>query len=375
MNQEPFNSPATYGPPSRWYKPWSWALPRWMSGLLAVCMVILTVATIYELYRRATNYGGQVVEKKSELIPVGIALKNTRPWLSADILSLIRKETEDFARQDDATFRRFQNPTDNAILQEIADRYTARDLGGVDRQAVNYNAWVKRITQVRRYVQPDRQAQWIEIYAEYRRPAAVIAVPIDRATGKRLTDFQLIKDPARVPAMRYYLVDEELTRLPGEYSENVFASMQMMTLYGVDQDVPAPGSPWTAPELAAGLKLAGILAGQPFASQIALINLANFEGRAIDPKAVDKTDAHITLLTPYGTEVRWGRAIGEEKFYEIAAGGKIKALTSIFARFNRIDAGRNYVDIRYGQIKVPTTIKTASDAGSTAPPTTRPHHG
>lgn len=343
----------------RWHKPWTWPLPRWAHVLLVTCVVLLTIAGLYELSRRATLYGGQVVEKRAEQIPVGIVLKNTPDWLAPEILNSIREETEKFVRRDADTFRRFQNPLDQDILRQVAENYTGLD-NGVERQTLANNAWIKSVPHVRRRVQEDRRAQWIEVYAIYRKPAAVIAVPFDNA-GKRVTDLKACKDPARAGTLRFYLMDIEQTRLPGEYDKNAFGG-GLLTLFGIDEDVPAPGAAWTAPEVGAGLRLAANLTGQPYASQVALINLWNYQARGVELGAADRLDPHLTLLTSAGSQVRWGRAIGEEKFYEVHASAKLKALAQIFARYNRLDAGREYVDIRYEQVKVPAPVRTAREA-------------
>ena len=61
----------------------------------------------------------------------------------------------------------------------------------------------------------------------------------------------------------------------------------------------------------------------------------------------------ITLTTRFGSQVWWGRAPGQEGFYEVPAARKLRSLAKVYARFGRIDAGRAYVDIRGDQVLVP----------------------
>jgi hypothetical protein len=172
-------------------------------------------------------------------------------------------------------------------------------------------------------------------------------------------------DPAKVPAMKYYLVDGQQVRLPGESSKNLYGA-NYATLYGIDEDVPAPGGSWKSPELVEGLKLAGAIYGQPFTSQIALINMTNFGGRAASVAPNDAGSAQISMLTYYGTQVYWGRPIGSEGLNEVRPSRKIATLAEVFQKFNRIDAGRQWIDVRYDDPKVNVIVPPPP------PPTTRP---
>ena len=103
----------------------------------------------------------------------------------------------------------------------------------------------------------------------------------------------------------------------------------------------------------AGMQADGSAAKQKFAPQIAAIDISNFNGR------VDEHAPWIVLETVFPTAagtprvVQWGRPIGQEKYYEVQANAKIKALKEVYARFNRIDANRDYVDIRSDVLRLP----------------------
>ena len=117
-------------------------------------------------------------------------------------------------------------------------------------------------------------------------------------------------------------------------------------------EVPAPGEKWyakgggMAEDLSSGLQLMELLRKQKFASQIAAIDMSNHSGRRDARSAwiVLETAWHSAAGTPH--LVHWGRPIGQEKYYEVQSSAKIKTLKEVQTTFGRIDAGREYVDIR-----------------------------
>ena len=46
---------------------------------------------------------------------------------------------------------------------------------------------------------------------------------------------------------------------------------------------------------------------------------------------------------------QWGRPVGQEIYYEVPTAAKLQMLNEIYAKYNRIDAGRDSVDIRWEQ--------------------------
>ena len=103
--------------------------------------------------------------------------------------------------------------------------------------------------------------------------------------------------------------------------------------------------------------------------QIATINVSNYaDRREPDPR---KLAPQILLETVFAdpiargeaTKIRWGRPVGGGKsFFEVPAAAKLRYLTNMFMRYNRIDAGEEYVDVRGDQPIVPMA-RTRSDAG------------
>jgi hypothetical protein len=315
----------------------------WIRALISFCVILLVISALIEAYRRADQYASGVVKKEFDDAGPGKAkitltakLMNKPAWLDQAILNQIFAETQTFAARDQATYDRLLNPLDHDVLQEIAANYTGTDAEGVNHWTLRDNAWIQRISEVRRVISQDRKSETIEVYADYRQPAAWVAY----------------KD-------KFYLIDEEAVRLPGEYSESDRkATAGLMAISGVQlpdgmTTVPQPSEKWSGDDVAAGMKLADYLRGQSFDSQVASIDMTNFRER------VDKNAPWIVLDTIWTAAdgkpriIDWGRPVGEESFYEVKAIVKLKALNAIYLRFSRIDADRDYVDIRADEVLLP----------------------
>lgn len=335
---------------------------RWFRTLVTFCTVLVVIAVCFEVYRRAVKYGTKVVEATP--VNAEIIIKAPPAWLHRDIVMMLHDEAYNFARRDQATYDRVRNILDNDILREIADLYTGVEkIDGttVRRQSQGYNAWIKRITAVRRHVAKDKSRQTIEIDAEWRAPAAWVRTPT--GTG----DFRLC------------LVDDEGVRLPGDYQPADRARSSLLVLTGVELPVtdgkgriPSPGERWTAgttgqvgEDFLSGLKLVKMLQSEPYVAQIDAVDMTNHKGR------IDARAPWIVLQTVWKTDggqprvIHWGRPAGEESVYEVKAVAKLRVLNEIYLRFNRIDAGRDYVDIRTELIRLP---KLASQIDPPTPP-------
>jgi hypothetical protein len=332
----------------------------WIRSLISFCVVLLVIAALIESYHAAKAYANRVVVQEfteqpnalgAEKIALSAELMNKPAWLDPAILNTIFAETQNFAARDQATYNRLLNPLDKDVLKELADNYTGTDASGVNHWTLRDNAWIKKITQVRRVVSKDQaghKSETIEIYAEFRSPAAWVQ------SGDK-----------------FYLIDDAFVRLPGEYSlADKNATAGLMAITNVDlpegkKEVPLPSASWTTEDLAAGMKMVDLLQKQRFVGQIASIDMANFKGRkdALKPWILLNT----TFAAADGSPrvVRWGRSIGDEKFYEVSAAAKVQALNEIFLRFARIDANHDYVDIRTEQVLLPKAAEPqTADAGA-----------
>jgi hypothetical protein len=179
-----------------------------------------------------------------------------------------------------------------------------------------------------------------------------------------------------------YLIDSEDVRLPGDYPLGDRTRSKLLVISGMDLPVvdgkaaaPQPGEVWASgathragEDLLAGMRLVKALQDQPFAHQIDAIDVSNFNGRK------DSRAPWILLETVWKKAdgsprvIQWGRPPGEEKYYEVHADAKVKVLNDLYLRFTRIDADRDYVDIRTEFVRLP---KLASQADNPAPPGAR----
>jgi hypothetical protein len=248
------------------------------------------------------------------------------------------------------TYNRTRDLLDGGILKEFANLYTGTtsvDGRVTHQQAVGYNAWISKVTQVRRAVTPGQEMQTIQIFAEWRQPAAWVR-------------FYRNGEPMLC------LIDADGTRLPGEYRVADRGNSPLMVIAGIDLPrssnslfIPAAGEKWYAngttmgEDLVAGMQLLALLEKQKFAPQIAAIDMTNFNGRRDDraPWVLLETIWPTAAGTP--RVVQWGRTIGQEKYYEVQSAAKIKTLKDLNTRFGRIDANRDYVDIRSDVVRLP----------------------
>jgi len=212
-------------------------------------------------------------------------------------------------------------PANRHVVQQVLQsagltgRETITDPDLVVRVASNLAAcpWVKKVLSVR-IVSADR----IEAYCQYREPVAWV-----QFRG------------------RYYLVDEQAVRLPGEYPPEAIAGSGLLLVLGVVEGPPAVGRTWHGRDLAAGLKLIRMIRNRPVRRQVRAVVVSNYGGR-IDPLSPD-----IELITDRRTSrIRWGHAPGEELPTEPTAEQKLALLEHYQETFGRIDLGRPYVDVR-----------------------------
>jgi hypothetical protein len=326
---------------------------RWVQTVVSAGVLSAVVAACAFGYMRATHFGQEVVA--SHLVDTRIEISNPPAYLDTRIVNALLEEAYQFAQKDEETYNRVRNTLDGEILGEFAKIYSGVQpatqsievsAGGMVKvQSVGFNAWIEEVPVVRREVARDKSVQTIQIFARWRQPAAWVRV------GENL-----------------YLIDGAGVRLPGDYRRQDKGNNRMMVLTGVDlpavagrqPGVPAPGERWGAgkegtmgEDLAAGLRLAGLLGRQEFAVQIEAIDMSNVNGRrdALAPWIKLET----VWQTPTGTPrtVWWGRPIGQEKYYEVAAEAKVKTLRELNVGFGRIDAGHDFVDIRTEQVFMP----------------------
>jgi hypothetical protein len=245
-----------------------------------------------------------------------VVLKNRPPWMSDALATQITNTVRPWG-----TFSAF----DEQLLIDTASTLAK-------------NPWVKTVKEVRR-AYGEHPADTLEIECEFRAPVAL------------------------VHWMKYYwLVDGESVKLPEQFTEAQLGgvlreSTQMRNIRvieGVTHPPVESGEIWKGDDLAAGLDMAKLLYGKRFADEIITINVANLAGR------LNRDTAQITLRTRYDTEIRWGKPVNSKDFIvEVPASQKLTTLEQIRTQYQRVDAGKPWIDIRYDRITFPVDDASA----------------
>ena len=189
------------------------------------------------------------------------------------------------------------NPFDGASLEAAAAE-------------LQQSPWIERIYRVHR--QPAGQ---IDVIAAYRRPIALIQA----------------EDGC-------HLVDVRGTVLPLVYPIDKAQALGLPIVQGVAQAPPRAGEAWPGGDVRAGLRLGLLVSTQSWADQVLAIDVSNYGGRLTAGKA------HLSLLTADGA-VRWGRAPGDEQFYEPPAATKLAHIDLMIRKFASLTPGRQDVDV------------------------------
>ena len=129
---------------------------------------------------------------------------------------------------------------------------------------------------------------------------------------------------------------------------------QLRIIQGVSAHQPKSGAIWTGDEVAAGLKMAALLANLSCADDIVRIDVSNVAGRQ------DTRSPWIVLLTKANTQIRWGRPPGDDDFTEISPANKLAHLQQIYAQYHRVDASEPWLDLRFDHVTYPVQQATVT---------------
>ena len=261
------------------------ALRRWLAGVPA------------ETWRRTLRIGVAVVLIGGLAVGGAIGLEIVKERLRASAHRMVGPQVVQIVTEPPPPVP----PSVRTKLQEntgLPERFDYCDARHLKHLANHYAAqpWVRRVVRVQQ-IFPDR----IAVHLEYRRPVAFV-----------------------VHGWRYYWVDAEGVRLPGEYSlaEGPHAARQMV-IRDVEAAPPQPGEPWPGEDLAAALRLVRGLAGRVAAGALKSVSVDNYNGRR------NPATPHLVLHTRYAAgepEVRWGSAPGEERVFEATFSHKLEQL-------------------------------------------------
>lgn len=217
-----------------------------------------------------------------------VALAHTPPWMTAALENEIRQIVAATVAPD---------PLDTDSLHAAS-------------QMLAQNPWVAQVHRVRR-----GYGGVIEIEAAFRQPAGVVEY-----------------------AGRYELIDAHGYRLPATYHGSQMEQLELPVIIGVVAAPPKPGQVWNGADLQAGLGLAMLIEQQPYARQVQAFDVSNHNGR------LDAVRPHLRMVTDRAA-VQWGRAPGDEQFYEPNTQVKIEHINSVYRKYGSIDAGGQFVDV------------------------------
>jgi hypothetical protein len=219
------------------------------------------------------------------------------------------------------------------VIEDIQQRVRrAIDGGPLDQTALQdaahelrASAWVQSVTRIIR-----RPGGLVEVQAAYRIPTALI-----ESAGPLV------------------LVDDQGVRLPLDYDPAMSSRVKLPVIRGVRQSAPPSGDVWKGDDLQAGLRLARLIATQPWIEQVRAVDVSNFSGR------IDRARPHLVLVTARG-QVRWGRAPGDEQFFEPPAAVKLENLHQVVRKFKSIDANGRTVDVHSDAVLIHPEAATAA---------------
>ncbi|MBI4833471.1 MAG: FtsQ-type POTRA domain-containing protein [Planctomycetes bacterium] len=187
------------------------------------------------------------------------------------------------------------------------------------RQHYESNPWVKRVETIERRLPND-----LKIKLELRRPYLAVA-----------------KNNKQVA---YYLVDKDMVRLPGEYSELPAMPTVLPVVAGVAANPPLAGRIWSDKGLNAAVSVAAILDENNLLDTLKTktIDVANIGGK------INSKESEIVLVTQDKIRIEWGRPPDTDKFGELSVAEKINNIKTVLSACPQLK-GVRYVKIQFDQ--------------------------
>jgi len=277
---------------------------------MCISVVVAAVAVLRDLVE--TRYAWPATAPR-------IVLANRPAWMS------------------DATAQKIIDTARPKGVHSVFDLQLLKETAG----ALARDPWIKQVVQVRRaYVH--WPGDTLEVDCVYRVPTALV-------------QWQNY----------YWLVDGDGVMLPEQYTRaelkramiGADGKLTLRVIQGVTHPPVLSGRRWPGDDLAAGLELVKLLNGRPFADELPVIDVANFNGRR------DAQSSQLVLITRYGTTIRWGRPpSAKDYFVEVPASQKLQDLTDIDQQTRRVDGGQPWIDIRFDQVTYPSPQPAGDDS-------------
>lgn len=211
-----------------------------------------------------------------------------------------------------------------AAMGSDADRFSADALERVGK-AMTGSGWFEESPQVTRGT-----GARVVVQGAWRVPAAVVR----RDGVEQLISWEGLPMPYSKPAgeSKFPVIESPAVKAPGTKSGDVDYA-----------------TAWAGDDIAASLELLQVLLRQPWAGQVAGIDVSNF-GR----------DHVLVISTTFGTKVVWGGRVSKPALGEVSSAQKISHMTRLFTEHKRIDAG--YPMIYVNNSKLQFDISATADA-------------
>jgi len=220
------------------------------------------------------------------------------------------------------------------------------------------NAWVHKVTSIRRCPCDDPRVALIEIRAEYRKPIAFVQTPYGREylseDGTHLPRHQVPRYVSRIKltdgSQRQVCFVDPVAVPPGVRAWPI----HYIRIHGVsaaNASPPGYGRKWPGADIAAGLRMVALVANEPCANQISIADVRNFGGRG------SRDEPHLRFYARVGngnaTDVRFGKFPRPGGDHIVPTERKLAHLRAYVARHNGQLAGLNdYIDLRFDELHV-----------------------
>lgn len=299
---------------------------RFFLGLLVLCALVVGGAVAMSHYDRSDSRPkyGPVVKH------VGVLPVNTPPsWMPKEL-------SRDICQSIMPRGANYNDPELTTKVQALASA----------------NPWIRKVVRVSRKLDEKRRGLGLVLVdALYRQPVAAVKTEQGLAyvdtEGFRLPDDQMplfmkrvSQGPGKPDKLSCYLREG-----PG------LERIHYIEIQGVSTPPPPVGQKWDAEDLAEGLKLAAVMVRQPYARQIAAVDVRNHGGR------IARQDCQLQMIARdrqgKATTIYFGRFPGIDAPAEVETERKLKYLEFYAGQHNGTLAGFNrLLDLRYDTLMV-----------------------